>query len=353
MKSKAEIYQDEELYKDFISWPTAELDLFLKREFRIGLYSFAFLLYEVIEEPIKKKMTDTKIHTGWVFPGWHPFENRPLNKKEILIKYKPSTPRLKELDDLNRAGFYPEDGPEMDRESLRLLQQKIVNLRKKILEVAGEVEVRRKYLVDTPPKGKSPEEQQALAARWKVGEFLSRLQDEYVDLFMMQPTLGRPSNPETEAACLWAQHFRHMEKRVPWPLIASLMDWFMHRLQRYDFYQKIFTNKEMSDPDHLRQKFYKHKRRWELFYTYRCGAQMYREFQEAGLSDEQIKKARMVLIFGKTYDEFRAMLRHPSYEKFQFDGFSGRMLEAVRHVLICTESSRSALILPDGSFILA
>jgi hypothetical protein len=353
MKSKAEIYNKEELYKDFISWRTDELDLFLKREFRIGLYSFAFLLFEVIEEPIKKKRTDTKIHDGWVFPEWHPYENRPLNREELLLKYKPRTRRLKELGDLNRAGLYPEDGPEMDRETLRLLKQKIVTLRKKILELAGEIEVRRKYIVDTPPKGKSPEDQRALAARWRVDEFLSRLQDEYVDLISMRPTVGRPSNPKTEAACLWAQHFRHMEKRVPWPLIAALMDWFMDRLQRYAFYQKIFTNKEMSDPDHLRQKFYKHKKRWELLYAYRCGGRMYRDFQEAGLNDEEIKKARLVLIFGRTYDEFRDILRRPSYAEFQFNGFTGRMLAATRHVLICTDSSRNALILPDGSFILA
>ncbi|GEM_PF-3054876 len=353
MKSKAEIYLDEEVYKDFIGMRTDDLDLYLKREFHIGLYPFAFLLFEVIEEPIKKKKTDIKAHDGWVFPGWHAHENRPLNEEELAIRYRSSSFRLKELGDLYRAGFYPEEGPDMDRETLRLLKQKIVTVRKKVLDLVGEIEVSRKYMVPTPPKGKSPEDQRALAARWEVGGFLTALQDEYFDLLTMRPTVGRPSNPETEAACLWAQHLRSMDRRVSWPMIAALMDWFMARLQRFDFYRQIFTSKELSDPDHLRQKFYKHQKRWKLFYAYRRGGRLVRNLHELGIRKEEMKNERLVLVFGRTRAQFRTLYRQEEYGEFHFQGYSGRMLEAVRHVLICTDSSRNALILPDGSFILA
>jgi len=353
IKSQAEIYQDEEVYKDFIGMRTDDLDLYLMREFRVGLYPFAFLLFEVIEEPIKKIRTDIKVDNGWVFPGWHARENRPLNKEELAIKYRPGAPGLKELSDLYRAGFSPEAGPDMDRETIRLLKQKIVTVRRKVLDLVGEIEVSRKYIVDSPPKGKAPEDQHALAARWEVGGFLAALQDEYRFLLAMRPTVGRPSNPETEAACLWAQHLRSMERRVSWPMIAALMDWFMARLQRFDFYQRIFTSKELSDPDHLRQKFYKHKKRWELFYAYRRGGRLVRNLHELGIRKEEMKNERLVLVFGRTRAQFRTLYRQEEYGDFHYRGLSGRMLEAVRHVLICTDSSRNALILPDGSFILA
>lgn len=347
----ANIYPDGKSYDEFIALPPEELDSCLRKEFSIGLYTFASLLFEVIREPVKKRRPNTKIPPGWFF-FWHPTENRPVNDEEIKSYYKFVAIDLKPMVDLNDAGYYADEGPAIDREPLRLLKQKIATLRKKILEVAAEIEVRRKHVVPTPPRGKSPEDQKALAARWEVGRFLSKLQEEYFDLLAMWPAVGRPSNPETETACLWAQHFRRKGIRIPWPLIAALVDWFMHRLRRYDFYRKIFTNDDMSDPDYLRQKFYKHKKRWELIYAHRRISRKYLDLLALNLEDEEMKKARMVLVFGRTEAELRWLYRQ-SRSTAQLKGLSARMLAASIHVLHCTDPRMNAFILPDGSFLAA
>jgi hypothetical protein len=352
MKSKAAGKCPVIPYEEFIALPPDELNSYLRREFQVGLYAFAAMLFEVIREPIKKRRVKIRAHDGWIFWGWHPTENRPMNEAELRNKHRFFAVEMKSLAALNQAGFYPDEGPILDRETLRLLKEKIVTLRKKILDTAAEIEVRRKYVVKTPPRGKSPEDQNALVARWEVGRFLSKLQDEYIDLLAMFPTSGRPSSPEIEAACLWAQHFRSKGMRVPWPLISELMDWFTSRLRRYAYYQKVFANKEASDPDYLRQKFYRQKTRWEMLYPYRRGGRMYLDLIRLGLDGTETELTKVVLVFGRTEAELRSLYRQ-SRSKAQLEGLSARMLAASIHVLGCTDPRMNAFILPDGSFLAA
>ncbi len=135
-------------------------------------------------------------------------------------------------------------------------------------------------------------------------------------------------------------------------MISELMDWFMLRLRRYAYYQKVFANKEASDPDYLRQKFYRQKKRWEMLYPYRRGGRMYLDLIRLGLDGAETELTKVVLVFGRTEAELRSLYRQ-SRSKIQLEGLSARMLAASIHVLGCTDPRMNAFILPDGSFLAA
>ena len=104
MKSKAAGKCPVIPYEEFIALPPDELNSYLRREFQVGLYAFAAMLFEVIREPIKKRRVKIQAHDGWIFWGWHPTENRPMNDAELRNKHHFFAVEMKSLAALHQAG---------------------------------------------------------------------------------------------------------------------------------------------------------------------------------------------------------------------------------------------------------
>lgn len=135
------------MHEDLISLSPDELNSYLMEEVGVGLYPLAHLLFEVIREPVTRRKIKITVHGGWFFYGWHPSENRHLTKDELKFKFAPAHRRPPEYVALTRAGLYPVRDIGLDRENIRLLREKIVTLRKKVLDTIAEIEVRRKSVV--------------------------------------------------------------------------------------------------------------------------------------------------------------------------------------------------------------
>lgn len=325
--------------KDFISMTTGQLGSYLKKEHGLILYPFAFYLHSVIRAPIGRERPKRNLKEGWNYPGWNVKKRRFMTKKELLeLRSESDAPDPWEQE-MNRAGLHVGESFRFDREVLRGLQKKVVNLRDKIIETAWDIE---DQVYGVRREGKEGARKTAL--EWGAGELLCRLQSEYQNMSSWLLTLGRPPSVKTETACLWAELFRHEGLPVSWPLIADLMDWFLARLLPYENYQWVFGSEEISDPEYLKQKYHKQKERWRLIFEYR-------KSQEFTIEFPGLPRRRWLLVFGKTWDGFGIVLNADSREFHKAD-FSADMLEASRKVFQACPDMRCGLLLPDLTFSL-
>jgi hypothetical protein len=325
--------------KDFIDLTPGELSSKLSKECGFPLYPFAFFAFSVIREPIGKERFERRLEDGWDFPGWNNSERRFRTEEELLEMMNVISSPNPWKEAMNRAGLFSVDSGDQDREVLRCLKKKIVNLRDKILSTAKEID---ELVYDVHYEGKGGDRDMAIS--WGAAELLCRLQDEYEKIAIWPSPRGRPPSAKTEIACLWAELLRREGPQLRWPLIADLLDWFLARLFPHALYQSIFGSSGASDPEHLKQKFYKQKERWKLIYDYR----LRREFT---VERPGLPRRRWLLVFGKTWDDFGVVINADSRE-FHHAGFGGGMLDVAQKIFQANLEMRAGVIFPDRTYSL-
>ena len=323
--------------KDLSSMTPAGLNSYLSAEFGVGLYPFALILHSIIREPIAKGRSRCGLDDGWNFPGWNHEERRFSTDEELLALEVEAGPLDSSEIAMNQAGLRSAESFKYDREDVRCLQKKVLNLRKKILGTTRELE---ECLHDAHYVGKEGEHRLAIA--WGAAELLCKLQSAYEDMGSWSLTIGRPPSAKIEAACLWAELFRLDGLPAPWTLIADLLDWFLARLFPHELYREIFDNEEISDPEYFQQKYVKEKKRWELIFAYRRRQRLSEEFPG-------LPRRRWVMAFGQSWDGFGYVLHADSTEIVRND-FSKEVLEAARRILISHPESRLGVIFPDLTY---
>jgi len=325
--------------KEFVSLSPGELNRFLSDEHGLGLYPLASILHHVILEPVSAGRPERPTDEGWDYPGWHPTEGRFLTDDEKSVYLACVQPVSPEEDAMNRAGLFGWENFSADRDVIRCLRKKIVNLKDKIEETVREIDE-----LEYGNRAQGRDEELERLANWGAGEFLSTLQCEYARLGDLLAAIGRPPSARTEIACLWAQHLRRAGNRVPWTLLADLMDWFSEKFSPYDSYQGMLGGDELCDPENIRHKFFKHTDRWELIYSYR-----FRE--RPPLSDGQgpAERDACVLAFGRARRECGAILRVGDRELHPIK-FPSEVIETARRILWSPFGSGNGAVFPDLSF---
>lgn len=325
--------------KDFASLSPSELNSFLADEHGFGLFPLTSIVHSIVLEPISSGRPGRPLGEGWDYPGCHSGESRFLTAEEAASLLKRVQPASPETEAMNRAGLYELEDHRADRDVVRGLQKKIVNLRDKIEETIREID---ELGYGNRVAGRAAELERL--ANWGAGELLCALQGEYRRLDDLLATVGRPPSARTEAACLWAQHLRRRGRRVPWVLISDLVDWFAAKLSPYEFYKGLLGSDELCDPENLRHKFFKHVERWELIYAHRC-----REPRPLPLGAGISGARSCVLTFDPTGRECGAIIRIGSRE-FHPLKFPADVVEAARRVLWSPGGSGNGAVFPDLTY---
>jgi hypothetical protein len=231
--------------KDFIDLTPSELNALLIKECGIDLFAFSEFAFEVV--------TWKKI-----------FPERKL---------PPDILRLTERDgakgdrsDLCERVSITEQG---DRQILIGLKARIVHLEKKIIETMLETEA----LLDLEPRKKEQlknkdEFEKKFAWEYDLESFFDLLwqHKDHIDNLLDKRKRGAPINRRNLLCSAWAQYLMEQNKVVNWNLLADLMDWFWVKFKPYEHYKDFKPTQEQTDPEHIKNQFYKQKKSWALYY---------------------------------------------------------------------------------------
>jgi len=71
---------------------------------------------------------------------------------------------------------------------------------------------------------------------------------------------GASIKTRNEIALIWASYFQEVCGKINWDLLANLFDWFWERLKDYKCYIELDPGPFGSDPEYLKNQYYKHKK---------------------------------------------------------------------------------------------
>lgn len=228
--------------KNFIDLSPSELNTFLIKETGINLIFFSSLAFEVVRW---KKI----------------FPDKKLDPKTVNVRgCKGDEPEF-----CHRISITQQD----DRQILISLRKKIVNLENKIIETMLESEILLHFEHRDKDQFINKDEfKKKFAWEYDLEDFFDILfmdKCDIDDLLALNKT-GAPINRRNLLCSIWARYMIEKNKVANWKIIANLMDWFWKKLVPYEIYKDFRPTQEQTDPEYLKNQFFKQKKRWEIYY---------------------------------------------------------------------------------------
>jgi len=81
-----------------------------------------------------------------------------------------------------------------------------------------------------------------------------------IEVQLLYKKRGASIKARNEIALIWASYFQEERGKINWDLLAKLLDWFWRRLSDYKCYAEFDPGPFGSDPDYLKNQYYKHKK---------------------------------------------------------------------------------------------
>jgi len=257
------------MQKEFISLTPQELNRFLISKTGISLIVFSLIAYNIIKW---KK----------IFPGVRcplSIDIKKITKRIIFPCAKIHITNYKERGDLIE------------------LRRKIENLQKKIIDTLVEIETCL-HNEDCVCAGSAFEKK--IVEYYEATDFFNGLDEEkrIIEgiLFYHQQKRGAPINRRNLLFAMFASHLRSKNIKIDWSLMADLIDWYWEKYSAYEMYGDFKPTMDCTNPDYLKNQYFKNKKRWDEFYR-DLNCDIWEGVSRKTLFPGQI------IVFGKKVDE--------------------------------------------------
>jgi len=116
--------------------------------------------------------------------------------------------------------------------------------------------------------------------RISIGRTIRKEEDNYFDFdidyhptvhlidTMMCMGVGAPVKKKTLILIAWGLLFLNCNSRIPWNIIADLLDWFKVRLAECCYCKEFSSSKGYEDINHLKNQYYRNNNKYDLVKGY-------------------------------------------------------------------------------------
>jgi len=229
--------------KDILELTPQELNSFLIKKYGFGLHPFALILCQVLRFGNFTK--------GEGFPG-----------NQDLLDFK----------------------------------KKFLNLKRKIIDTIIDYNKFMKKEDDLKwlYKNDRKKTENYIIKNFQLRQFFKFLDDEIklFDKIIKLRTRGSPIKKRNLIVSLWGHLIQNeCDKKIniEWNIIADLLDWFWGKLKYYNIYKELNPKNEVTDPEYLRNQFYRNKEKTLIIFK-----QIKKRF-----FDKDILNIDETVIFGK------------------------------------------------------
>ncbi|MFX0135866.1 MAG: hypothetical protein ACFFDN_19640 [Candidatus Hodarchaeota archaeon] len=152
-----------------------------------------------------------------------------------------------------------------NREIALDLREKLQNLKKKIIFVLADCEhylLENSYFKNIYKKSKK-EAEISIIKEYGLESFFNMINRiiDCLDLDLKFRHPGAPIKKKHYIASSWAHLIQDSKYKIEWNIVADLLDWFWEMLRPYEIYHEFNPEGKESDPEYLRNQFYRNKSR--------------------------------------------------------------------------------------------